>query len=76
MFIILYIKEYGDKNNFYLINIDECGDNILKDIFNVVKDTNIGLFIQHDIIEMPEEFDYFVNDEKLTDILSFGDFIE
>lgn len=75
IFIILYIKEFGDKNELYLVNVDECGDNALKFIYPLVKDTNIRLYIRHDIIDMPENYKYYVNGKRLNDTLEFGNYI-
>ena len=62
---ILYIKEHN-ANQFAMVNIDECGDNMLPYIFQEVKDTNIALFLNHAIFELPAEYQIYANNKQVT----------
>lgn len=71
---ILYLLKYYKKDNI-LVNVNECGDVVLSIIFKLVNNTNISLYLTHDIIDMPDNFIYYVNNEELKDTLDFADYL-
>ena len=62
-----------------LVNVDECGDNVLAIILEQVENTNIGLFISHDTPLISEEFieqhRVCLNDNQITNAGQFIDAI-
>ena len=69
---ILYLmRKY--KNEQYLVDVDECGDNALKYIYPLVRGSNISLYISHLMAYLPDDFVYVVNDVELKDPMDIID---
>lgn len=71
---ILYCLEHTAQP--YLININECGENVLKYVFPVVAGTNIALFVEHMIFYIPEGYTYVVNGKTMKDRLDMMPYLE
>ena len=59
------------------MNINECGDNALKEVFKVAAGTNISLFISHDTNAVDDAIDagyrFKVNGKMIKDGMEFLD---
>lgn len=62
-------------STYYLVNVNECGDNVFKYIFPAVEGTNVSLFIEHAVYFLPDEFEYVVNDNLLDDRMKLFDIV-
>lgn len=71
---VLYLKE-KPVNQFYLVNIDECGENILPYLFDLVNNTNIALYLDHIPRNYPDEYTVYVNGTKINNCIEFNNIL-
>lgn len=73
---IVYLLEHIGRSHA-IVNINECGDNALKEVFKVAAGTNISLFISHDTNAVDDAIDagyrFKVNGKMIKDGMEFLD---
>lgn len=70
---VVYLLRKKDKTPI-IVNATECGDKVMNILFEIVNNSRIGLYITHDILEMSEDFQYYVNDKKIEDTMELSDY--
>ena len=70
---VVYLLRKKDTTAI-IVNATECGDKVMNILFEIVNNSRIGLYITHDILEMSENFQYYVNDKKIEDTMELSDY--
>ena len=70
---VVYLLRKKDTTPI-IVNATECGDKVMNILFEIVNNSRIGLYITHDILEMSENFQYYVNDKKIEDTMELSDY--
>ena len=70
---VVYLLRKKDTTPI-IVNATECGDKVMNILFEIVNNSRIGLYITHDILEMSESFQYYVNDKKIEDTMELSDY--
>lgn len=69
---ICYIFEaYEENDTRAVVNVNECGNNILEKIFDIVEGTSIYLYISHDTTAVDDRHKFILNGSKLEDEMQF-----
>lgn len=71
---ICFIKEKWPERN-YIVNINECGNNALEYVFELVSNSNIGVYLTYYPIYMPDEYTYYINNKIITDTDELNNYI-
>lgn len=69
---ILFMVEQSQKG---IVNIDECGDNVLDAVFDAAAGTGISLYISHATDKIDTSRKFILNGEELKDDMDFLDVI-